>query len=81
MVSHLDSGKSSYQVGFGDFGDGGHGDGDDGDDGDVHNNIFRKKTEFPCLSSFAFRPLSGDIYTGWKYVHPFLASLQPYLKT
>ena len=37
MVSHLDSGKSSYQVGFGEFG---HGDGDDGDDGDVHDNIF-----------------------------------------
>ena len=46
MVTHLDSGKSSYQVGFGDFGDGGHGDGDDGDNGDVHDNIFRRKQSF-----------------------------------
>ena len=73
MVSHLDSGKSSYQVGFGDFGDGGHGDGGDG-----HDNIFRRKQSFlvfPLSPSAHFPAIFiqvRNIFTHFpNYVHPF----------
>ena len=68
MVSPLVSGRFSTQViESGCVDDDDDGDGDDDDDGggaNVDDYVCRRKAEFPGLPSLAFRPLSGEIYTG-----------------